>query len=239
MDEAEPAREPPRGAKAELGALLVEHYHKTCELTHKRWEQRNRLFLQLLAVVGAATVLLEKPEAAEAVLAGWLVTLLEIPEGQREGVYESFSFSMVQGVMLLTVFYLMVNLYHRAIDVLRHYAYLGELEREIRTRLGLETPSVAFTREGAFYDSSHRTFILGTVKWAYVLLLGSLLAFFLGGRLAADWREGHEALVFIDAAVSVPVALYFHGYAVHTLRLVADGRKARRASGPGTGDRPA
>ncbi|MDW2990680.1 hypothetical protein R8B77_25795 [Enterobacter cloacae complex sp. 2023EL-01177] len=37
--------------------LLVEHYHKTYDLTFTVWEKRNQTLLVLLAVVGFSTLL--------------------------------------------------------------------------------------------------------------------------------------------------------------------------------------
>ena len=37
--------------------LLTEHYQKTYELTYNLWKQRNKTFLVLLGVIGAATLL--------------------------------------------------------------------------------------------------------------------------------------------------------------------------------------
>jgi hypothetical protein len=62
------------------------------------------------------------------------------------------------------VFYLTVNLYHRALYVLRNYRYLGKLEEEIREQLKISAESVAFTRESTFYWGD-RGALLGAVKW--------------------------------------------------------------------------
>ncbi len=51
---------------------------------------------------------------------------------------------MLQGIGLFVVFYLMVNLFQRATAVLRNYAYLGELESEIRSLLGYGPQAVPF-----------------------------------------------------------------------------------------------
>ncbi len=203
---------------AEKPELLIEHYQKTYELTYQLWSQRNRIFLLLLAVAGAAAILTYRPADTYPLLAAWLAKIAGIQDTTLiKELQSTFPFALMHGILLIVVFYLVVNLCHRALYVLRSYAYLGALEHEIRELLSLGDESTAFTRESSFYWSN-RPWLLASVKWVYVFLLGGFLGAFLWGRFSADLKDGYAQLVAIDILVSIPIALYFFGYAWYTLR---------------------
>ena len=213
---------------AEKSELLVSHYQSTYELTYKLWGQRNRTFLILIAVIAVATLLTFSAKDATPLLVDWIAKLLDIDDKDRiEELNKGFPFALLQGILLSVVFFLMVNLFHRALYVLRNYAYLGALEREIRTSLSINN-GVAFTRESEFYWSE-RPKLLGTVKWFYVILLGGLLSAFVGGRLVSDFRDGAWLLVFVDLLFGIAIGTYFVGYARHSLQM-----DSKDAIAPGT-----
>ncbi|UCF05213.1 MAG: hypothetical protein JSV33_15045 [bacterium] len=202
---------------SEKHELLAEHYQKTYELTYQLWSQRNKIFILLLVVIGVAAILTYRPADTYPLLVAWLAKLLGIEgEARIMALQRSFPFALLHGILLLIVFYLMVNLCHRALYVLRSYAYLGALEQEIRESLGIAEGSAGFTRESHFYWSN-RPWLLSTAKWVYVVLLGVFLGVFLWGRISADWKEGNTHLVIVDILVSIPIAFYFFGYAWYTL----------------------
>jgi len=200
--------------------LLAEHYQKTYDLTYRLWQQRNRTFLLLIAVIAVGTILTYRPTDANPLIVAWVAKLLDINESEHiNELRRSFPFALLQSILLTVIFYLMVNLFHRALYVLRNYAYLGALEKEIRSTLLLsDDDSVAFTRESSFYWKYH-PWLLSTVNWVYVFLLGLLLFAFLGGRIVGDVSAGGVLLVLADLAISIPTAIYFVGYAVYTLQL--------------------
>ncbi len=197
---------------------LTEHYQNTYKLTYRFWNQRNRLFLYLISVTTVASILTYRPMDANPLLVAWIGKLLGIatPEGLNE-LGRSFPFALLHLLLLIVVFYLMVNLCHRNLYILRNYRYLGALEAEIRQMGEFKPDSVAFTRESIFYWGS-RPWILGSVKWAYVILLGSLIGMFLWGRFATDIDSSNKVLVGVDALVSIPIIGYFVGYAWYTLK---------------------
>jgi hypothetical protein len=204
---------------ADKNEILAEHYQKTYDVTYRMWQQRNRTFLLLIAVIAVGTVLTYRPTDANPLLVAWVAELLDIKEADRvEQLRNSFPFALLQSILLTVIFYLMVNLFHRALYVLRNYAYLGALEKEIRTALALSDREVAFTRESEFYWKD-RPWLLSTVKVFYVLLLGMLLIAFLGGRVIGDFRSVGNLLGVADLAIALPTLLYFGGYAWYTLRL--------------------
>jgi len=215
---------------ADKSELLADHYQKTYEMTYHLWSQRNRTFLLLLAVVGVAAILTYRPADTYPLLAAWLGKLLGIQDEARVATLQrSFPFALLHGILLIVVFYLMVNLCHRALYVLRNYAYLGVLEKDIRASLDLSADSPAFTRESDFYWNQ-RQWLLGTVKWVYVLLLGGFLGVFLWGRLSSDRAGGYTQLVTVDIVVSIPIVFYFLGYAWYTLRLDTGTRQSHQQS---------
>lgn len=204
---------------AERNELLVDHYHKTFELTSRLWEQRNRLFLLLIGVIGLATVLTYSETETNSLFVDLVIKALGIEDSSRIAeLKSSFPFALLHSILLLVVFYLMFNLYHRAVSVLMQYAYLGALEMEIREALMFNPGTRAFTRESDFYWSQ-RPKLLGSVKWVYIGLLGLLLGSFLVGRIIDDWRAHMVLFVFIDLIVGIPTAIYFWGYAATSIEL--------------------
>jgi hypothetical protein len=102
--------------------ILAEHYQKTYELTYELWKQRNQTFLILLAVIGAATLLTFGATQTNPLLVRWIAKGLDITDKQEiQDLGKSFPFGLLQSLLLVVVFYLVVNLYHRALYVLRNY----------------------------------------------------------------------------------------------------------------------
>jgi Ca2+/Na+ antiporter len=149
----------------------------------------------------------------------WLGKVTGISD-QKE-LTTSIPFALLQSVFLAVVFYLMVNLFHRALNVLRNYRYLDAIEKEIRTALKINDDiNHAFTREGRFYWCN-RPWILGTVKYVYVVFLGGLLSTLFGGRFYYDWRNW--ILVVVDICFAIPTLGYFLAFSYYSIGL--EGRK--------------
>ena len=204
---------------ADTSEILVDHYQKTYELTYETWKQRNKTFLILLGVVSVATLLTFRAPEANSLLVDLIAKLLGITDaGRMTELRNSFPFGLLQSILLTAVFYLMVNLYHRALYVLRSYSYLSKLEKEIRQHLRLSEESVFFTRESAFYWSRH-TRITQLVKWVYIIFLGLLLLAFLMGRIVDDFRIGNTILAIVDIVIAIPTLLFFWAYAQSSVTL--------------------
>ena len=193
--------------------LLVQHYQDTYQLTYQLWQQRNRLFLTLLGVVALASLLTYAPET-NSILLSWIGKAVGITDHNK--LTAGIPFALMQAVVLAVVFYLMVNLFHRALYILRNYRYLGALESEIREALQLKEADHAFMRESRFYWFD-RPWPLGTVKYVYVVFLGVLLVAFLGGRLYTDW--GNWFLVAVDLGLAVPTLGYFLAFSYYSIGL--------------------
>ena len=203
--------------------LMVGHYQKTYELTFGLWKERNRLFLILLAVIGVATLLAFRAPGTDSLFVSFVAKALGITDSTRiVELHKTFPFGLLQGILLFVVFYLMVNLHHRALSVLRNYHYLGALEREIRESLCLGESTIAFTREGTFYWQ-HRGYLRDLVKWIYIVLLGVLLLSFLVAVLVGDVRGKNIPLAVVDAIAAIPTLVFFFAYAWLSLDLDAPG----------------
>jgi hypothetical protein len=203
----------------EVTKILPDHYQRTYELTYKLWKQRNTTFLFLPAVIGLATLLTFGPAQTSPRLIACIARVLGITENDRiTELQRSFPFAMLRGLLLTVVYYLTVNLYHRALYVLRNYRYLGKLENEIREQSTLPVDSVSFARESTFYWND-RAPLLGTVKWIYILFLGALLFALLRGRTYHNFRSATPSLGLLDLAISVPTIAFFISYAYSSVSL--------------------
>ncbi len=214
--------------------ILAEHYQKTYELTFELWRQRNQTFLILLAVIGAATLLTFSAAQTNPLLVLWIAKVLEVKD--EKGIQElgrSFPFGLLQSLLLVVVFYLVVNLYHRALYVLRNYRYLAELEREIRGQLEAPPESVAFTREGGFYWSD-RAGLQSAVKWCYIVLVGCLLFAFLSARIYQDFRTRTLTLAGVDLVISIATSLFFLAYARSSVSMDTEKAVVRSKEPPAT-----
>jgi hypothetical protein len=198
---------------ADVAQITADHYQKTYELTLQMWEQRNTTFLLLLAVVGASAVLTFNVPQAQPILVDIIAKVVGITDNDRlKELRQSFPYGVVQSILLMTVLYLMVILYHRTVFIRRCYSYLGAIEQEIKNNLGLPRETIAFTRESTFYRNYKAPFAR-YVAGTYIAMLGSLLVSFLGSRIYADATSGNLLVTAIDIALAAPTMLFFIGYA--------------------------
>lgn len=189
---------------------LVEHYHKMIDVQTQQIERRSRLFLSMLILLGIAGLLTWRPTDTTPAFERIVASLLKLRES------DTVPLSLVQPFLLAIVFYLTFNLYHRELGVRRQYSYLEALEGEVRKELALPPGSVAFARESGVYPKT-RPPAARTLQWAFRLSTGVLLAWFLVGRLLADWRaRDSEVLVLV---VDVLLALATFGYFVAYLSI--------------------
>ena len=217
-------------------AALVEHYQKTYELVLRFWEQRNHLFLVLASVVAAAALLTYVQGAAVRIAVEAVVNSLPKDATQTHDEIRSnlpLAFDMLIAFLVVAVFYLMANLYHRSAHIINYYSYLRRLEIEIREELKFEESKIAFTREGSFYETTGlpKSRLLGL---SYKVVLGSLLFAFFFLRIVRDqpdWSRlqlssltqiaewGQQSFLFLlDIFVAVPTAIMFFGYATLSAR---------------------
>lgn len=199
--------------------ILAEHYQRSYEVTYKFWRQRNGVFLVLLALIAASALLIASPSGGHPLLLSALAGYLGVTNcSDVASLQSAFPFQLVDSVLLLGVFYATVNLYHRACAVLRGYDYLGAMEKEIRSMLGLDAGFVSFTREGDFYKNQRLGGRLKTVKYAYALLLGFLLLLFLFERMRYDWYHSSPWLFVFDSLVALATLFYYGVYVEASFR---------------------
>lgn len=199
--------------------IMVDHYQKSYELTNEFWKQRNNTFLLLLGTIAIGTLITFGGVETNSILVELIAKSLSITDVTRiNEIRSSFPFSLLQSILLIVVFYLMVNLYHRAIFVLKNFKYLALLEKEIRENLGISNDKYFFSREGLFYWSE-RPKLLSITKWFYIILLGGLLLTFLIGRVLDDIEIANYFLASIDGFLSLFILVYFGGYAIQSVKL--------------------
>jgi len=197
---------------ASTAELLVEHYHKSFEITLTMWEQRNLTFLILLVVVGVATLLTYDVPQAQPLLVDIVAKLLAIDgDARKNELRTGLPYGLIQSIFLMTILYLTLVLYHRTSFINRSYKYLHGLEDEIRALLKLPASSIAFSREGKFYWD-RRPKLSRLVGAAYVGMLGILLFAFLWMRITSDLKTGSTAFAIADIFLAVPTVLFFLAY---------------------------
>jgi hypothetical protein len=193
--------------------ILAEHYQKTFELTLNLWEQRNRTFLILLFAVGVGALLTFKVSQAEPLLVDLFANIFRInSEARLNELRANFPYSLINYILLTTVLYLMIQLYHKTISITRNYDYLAGMEEEIREGLDLQRTMISFTREGSFY-SKNSTFLTKQIGVAYIVMLGFLLSAFLGKRIYIDIETGIVTIFVVDVILSLVTILFFGAYA--------------------------
>jgi hypothetical protein len=180
---------------------LARHYQRIREQVTRAWEQRNRRYVFLVCMLAVAALLsfvqapivknlgegssvelsalIKKLPNANNLEVLWniLVTLL---------VYNAaVVFEVLMIVLLVAVFYLTADLYHRSSLLVDLYLYLALLETEIRSALRLGKRQVAFTREGPFYrvTGTRMSLLIGAANKG---MLGCLLFLFFATRLLGD-----------------------------------------------------
>ena len=197
--------------------ILADHYQKTFELTLNVWEQRNRTFLILLAVVGAASLLTFNVSQAQPLLADLIAKMVGVEDATRRAeLRTSFPYGLIQSILLMVVLYLTLILYHRTTFILRSYEYLAAIEKELRDALALPSQMVSFTREGSYYVQ-HKPALSKAIGATYVLMLGILLVAFLAARVHTDFTSSQIAFGVVDLLLAIPTLLFFRAYALASI----------------------
>ncbi|EPN9527234.1 hypothetical protein ACT5AM_001902 [Cronobacter malonaticus] len=197
--------------------LLVDHYHKTYDLTFSIWESRNQSLLILLAIVGFSTLLTFNVSEAQPLLVDIIAKICGISSETRiTELKKSFPYGIIQSIFIIVVFYLIINLYHKTCFIKRSYRYLSGMESDIRSALNLPAGSVSFTREGDFYNN-HRTLSSFMTGLSYVLILGALLFSFLGMRMFNDWSARDYFILLTDACLALGILYFYIVYAYVSL----------------------
>jgi len=200
--------------------ILAEHYQKTFELTLTLWQQRNRILVTLLLVVGVGTLLTFNVKQAEPLLVDFVAKMLSIDDEKRLGeLRSSFPYGVIQSVILMIILYLMIQLYHRTVTIIRNYEYLACLENEIRSELEMGQHTKSFTRESTFYSKQSPSFSK-KIGFAYILILGLLLLAFLGMRIYTDIYSKNIFAIISDSILAFTTLLFFAHYAYSSSNII-------------------
>lgn len=191
--------------------LIVEHYKMTAQATFRLWQQRNTTFIVLVAVIGLALLITVAPKLFFNLLLTYAYREAALVDTHWREFAASVPFTIIQVALMVAVFYLMVNLYHRHASIIRNYAYLGLVEQEVRRDLGLAEKDIAFTRESGFYFEN-QTFILRVMKGFYALILGGVLLAYFAIRLWSDFESENLPLLAVDGAIAAATLAVFLGY---------------------------
>jgi hypothetical protein len=166
--------------------LLADHYHRAAEQASARWQERNRQFLFLVGVLALAVLMTAKQGQTDTFFLYIVGKLAGVPDTDVAKVRESFPYVVLHGLLVVLVFYFMTDVFRLNANIIRNYAYLRGLERDLRDELAMHPASTAFSKETDFYEA-FKVRGSGAIKYAYVLLVGGMLAFFLVFRVTSDW----------------------------------------------------
>ena len=199
--------------------VLANHYQKTFEVAYENWKERNRLFVFLVITAGLGLLLILRVPEANSLLVDFIAKFLGIDDPLRKSqLYTTFPFDIVLSMILVVMFYLMQRLYSTNLSVMRHYLYLGAVEKEIRDNLNLPPGSISFTREGKYYWD--RRMVMQTAsKWYYIFVLFVILIPFIILKLQADWLSQNWLIILVDLTVSLMIFLYWAEYAYSAFKL--------------------
>jgi hypothetical protein len=166
--------------------VLADHYHRAAEQATARWQERNRQFLGLVGVLALAVLLTANPGGTDSFFLALVAKFAGVAESDLARLRESFPYVVLHGLLVVLVFYFMTDVFRLNANIIRNYEYLRGLERDLRDELALHVDHTAFSRETDFYDA-FKVKGNGAVKFAYVLIVGGMLAFFLLFRVTSDW----------------------------------------------------
>lgn len=189
----------------ETGKLLVEHYHKMVDVTSEHFQRRNRSSIWLTLAVGIASLLTWKPQETTPLFVKILSKDTNISNPN------DLPLELLQSIFLALIFYLTVNLFHHEGSLWRHYKYLELLEEEIKAQLKIDEKSFVFGLQSSLYPKTS-VWVQPTIRWAYSLIFGLLLIWFLIGQLIGDFRDGDIVPIIVDTVISLPTVFYFIAY---------------------------
>jgi len=214
----------PAPSSSERALVLADHYHRAAEQASERWRERNRQFLALVGVLALAVLLTANPGGTDSFFLALVAKLAGVKEDDIDRLRESFPYVVLHGLLLVLVFYFMTDVFRLNANIIRNYEYLRGLEPELRYELGLHPENTAFSRETTFYDS-FKVKGSGAVKYAYVLIVGGMLAFFLVFRVTSDWPT--DGLTFSQPVAWQALVQWFTKHFLLMVDLVIGGMTVR------------
>lgn len=225
---------------SERSAALVEHYHQTYDLTFKLWKERNRAFLLLITTLAIAALISYDPRAfqdrtwaipglvaaasdAATTRNTFLLTAMcyavkedDCKPGSETIAHfaKTFPHDAFDGIISIIVLYLMLNITNLTSTIFRYYSYINRLENEVRTEMQIGRWSVAFAREGQWYERHHAPMQV-PIRYFYVLLLTGMLGFYFFVRIAGELHAGGNFVRLAGhGGIALLSVLALYGYAV-------------------------
>ena len=172
-------------SRSRVGALAA-HYQHVSEVSLRIWEERNRKFLHLMAVVAIAVLLTYDAQTIMRVVLEAVAKhySLELPSR----VDESLPYVVLHGLLLAFVFYLMTDVYRLTSTIMSNTNYRKGLEHDLRGELQLVQDQYSYSFELG-YQTWKPSRLKAIVGWFYVILLGGMLVLFLVFRVTSDWPQ--------------------------------------------------
>ena len=102
--------------------------------------------------------------------------------------------------------------------MIRYYKYIGMLEHEIRSLLGIGDESMAFARESRHYWQE-RPRSLWIVRYSYMIIVGAVLAYLYWLRLEFDMEalgKGNIRPLVVDVAIGLPTLVVYLSFVAHS-----------------------
>ena len=161
------------GKDVEVAKVIAEHYQKTFEFTYDYWKERNKNFLILLGIIGVEILLINRENAGLNHIALEIyATYIKRCPVPSESPEAGFPFNLLISILIVVIFYLIIQIYQKTSYINRSYQYLKDVEGEIVQVLKKDNSSnlTAFTREGNFYKN-HKDFFRKTIGIVYASIL--------------------------------------------------------------------
>lgn len=185
--------------QAQLRAAMVDHYHQSFELAYRIWERRNAAYAYAVIFFFITTVVrIDLSNSAAVVLTLFSPTELDGLAPQiRDYVNGTASGALIatmgQFSLDLISIYFLATLYQRESHLKTMYAFVRDMETDLRDEFRLPPKLVAFSRESDYYRRNNPKIMatLFTILFSAALLFvvaASIIARFMGGAgLGGDW----------------------------------------------------
>jgi hypothetical protein len=213
------------GSDRSRAAVLAAHYQHVSEMSHRIWEERNRKFLHLIAVVALAVLLTYDAQTLMRITLDAAAERysLKLPPH----VEQSLPYVVLHGLLWAFVFYLMTDVYRLTATIMSNTNYRKGVEHDLRGELRLIDDHYSYSFESG-YQTWKPSRLKPVVGWFYVTLLGAMLVLFIVFRITSDWPASgiswppgsswrdvlrQHFLLIADVVLGSATLLMFLGYA--------------------------
>lgn len=185
--------------RAQLRAAMVDHYHQSFELAYRIWERRNSAYAYAIFFFFITTVVrIDLSNSAAVVLTLFSPTELDGLAPQIRGYVNSTASgaliaTMGQFSLDLISIYFLATLYQRESHLKTMYAFVSDMEADLRDEFKLPPKQVAFSRESDYYRRNNPRGLstLFTILFSaalFFVVAASIIARFMGGSaFGGEW----------------------------------------------------